>query len=80
VTEERLRELAADIDLRLIESWSVIAECESVLGPILDDDDTRAAFASLLRIAYGRGYMDALREDAAGKRGELTRAHGYVTP
>lgn len=80
ITAEQLQELAVDIDVRLADVWVTILGCNAILGGALDDDDAREAFASLLRVAYGRGYLDALNEDAEGKRGALTTAHGYVTP
>lgn len=80
MTVEQLLELALDIDVRLADIWATILECEPELGDVLEDDELRSTFASLLRVAYGRGYLDALNEDTAGNRGELTRAHGYVTP
>lgn len=73
-------ELQTDIDVRLADVWLTIMDSHAILGGVLDDEDARDSFARLLRVAYGRGYLDALNEDAEGKRGQLTKAHGYVTP
>lgn len=78
--QARLRELAVDIDVRLTDVWSTICEAEHLLGPLLEDDDVRDVFAALLRISYGRGYLDALYEDAEGRRAELCVTHGYRQP
>lgn len=80
MTPEALRELALDIDVRLADVWVTIMEAHAALNGVLDDDEARESFASLLRVAYGRGYLDALNEDAEGNRGALTQAHGYRTP
>jgi hypothetical protein len=57
-----------DLDARLIEVWLEIWErsewAVADLGP-------------LVRLAYGRGYVDALTEP---ERGRLCREHGYSVP
>ena len=56
------------IDLRLADLW---AEACSV------SDWNLEVVAAFLRAAYGKGYCDALTEDAPGS---LCRDHGYRIP
>jgi hypothetical protein len=58
--------LELDIDARLVEVW-----LEAWKG--VDGDK----MGSLLRLAYGRGYCDALTEP---DRGRLCRDHGLAIP
>lgn len=61
--------LDLDIDLRFgADGWA------EVWG-VHEWDDER--IAAVLRFAYGRGYLDALREP---HRGQLCRDHGFPTP
>jgi hypothetical protein len=70
----RRQRLEVDVDTRLMRVFMHYA-------PLMDslDDEERRAMACALRAAYGEGYTDALREDAAGRRCELSRANGYAT-
>lgn len=77
---ERTDRLCLDIDTRVLDIWATAEQEDSVLLPMLEVDEMRAAFACCLRVAYGQGYADALREDREGRRGELCRTHGYRTP
>ena len=64
----RLDLLELDIDLRITDLWREA-------GEITDwNVDVVAAF---LRAAYGKGYCDALTEDAPGS---LCHDHGYRIP
>ncbi len=60
--------LALDVDLRL---YAVLLDAWAETNP---DERTAAAF---LRLAYGRGYCDALTERY---RGQLCRDHGLPIP
>jgi len=60
--------LELDIDSRLAEVWLMLWSGTALAG---------AELGPLLRLAYGRGYTDALTE---GERGELCRAHGLSLP
>jgi hypothetical protein len=64
----RLDLLELDIDLRLADLWRETAEVSEW------NLDVVAAF---LRAAYGKGYCDALTEDATGS---LCHEHGYRIP
>lgn len=65
--------LDCEIDLRLLGLYDAIE------GGVLDDLDERqrVALFATVRAAYGQGYMDALREDADGRRAELPRSLGF---
>jgi hypothetical protein len=64
----RIELLELDIDLRLADLWS------EACGVGEWNLEVVAAF---LRAAYGKGYCDALTEDAPGS---LCRDHGYRIP
>ena len=64
----RIELLELDIDLRLADLWG------EACGVNEWNLDVVAAF---LRAAYGKGYCDALTEDAPGS---LCRDHGYKIP
>jgi hypothetical protein len=70
--------LAVDVDTRISELWLMAWEPATVVATLMEDADFAAAIGALMRAAYGKGYCDALREDAEGRRGELGRAHGYT--
>lgn len=75
---ERLAGLAVDIDTRLTELWLTVLEPGSPMARAIEkDDELREGLGAALRMAYGRGYIDALQEDRAGRRAELYRTHGY---
>lgn len=68
---KRLELLEADIDIRLQPLWDDLADMNQWnLGAVL----------AFMRAAYGKGYIDALREDMAGERGRLCRDFGYRFP
>ena len=64
----RIELLELDIDLRLADLWS------EACGVSEWNLEVVAAF---LRAAYGKGYCDALTEDAPGS---LCKDHGYRIP
>jgi hypothetical protein len=64
----RIELLELDIDLRLSDLW--IEACEV-------SDWSLEVVAAFMRAAYGKGYCDALTEDAPGS---LCRDHGYRIP
>ena len=64
----RIDLLELDIDLRLADLW--VEACE------IEDWNLEVA-AAFMRAAYGKGYCDALTEDAPGK---LCVEHGYRIP
>jgi len=64
----RIELLELDIDLRLVDLW---AEASDVGEWSLE------VIAAFMRAAYGKGYCDALTEDAPGA---LCRDHGYKIP
>jgi hypothetical protein len=64
----RIDLLELDIDLRLADLWRETAEISEW------NLDVVAAF---MRAAYGKGYCDALTEDAPGS---LCHEHGYRIP
>jgi hypothetical protein len=64
----RIELLELDIDLRLADLW---AEACGISEWNLE------VVAAFLRAAYGKGYCDALTEDAPGS---LCRDHGYRIP
>lgn len=62
--------LNLDIDLRIgVDAWAEIWAGHT-------DTNEELLFA-LLRLAYGRGYQDALCEQ---ERGKLLRDHGFAVP
>ncbi len=69
---ELLRELGDDIDLRMLDVQRQAMEA-------LPDADWDKV-AVLLRLAYGRGYMDAVGEEAEGTPHELLARHGLAKP
>src|SRR5512133_822507 len=64
----RIELLELDIDLRLVDLWREAADVSEW------NLDVVAAF---MRAAYGKGYCDALTEDAPGA---LCVDHGYRVP
>lgn len=80
--ERHIQELETDVDVRLANVWTAILELDGngLVGPLLNDDASRVAFASFLRVAYGAGYQDALLEVMDGRGAELHRTHGYHAP
>jgi hypothetical protein len=64
----RIDLLELDIDLRLTDLWREAAEIEEWNLEVV---------AAFMRAAYGKGYCDALTEDAPGS---LCRDHGYRVP
>jgi hypothetical protein len=60
--------LELDLDTRLVEVWLQVWE---------RDEWAVGEIGSLLRLAYGRGYCDALTEP---ERGRLCRDHGFPVP
>jgi hypothetical protein len=72
MTIKRIDRLELDIDTRIGELWAVMWED---FPDLVDDAETRKTVAVFMRAAYGRGYMDALKD-----KGELCREHGYRLP
>jgi hypothetical protein len=64
----RIELLELDIDLRLTDLWAEAAEV---------GEWNLEVMAAFMRAAYGKGYCDALTEDAPGS---LCRDHGYTIP
>ena len=64
----RIELLELDIDMRLADLWREALEIEEW------NLEVAAAF---MRAAYGKGYCDALTEDAPGS---LCNDHGYRVP
>jgi hypothetical protein len=64
----RIELLELDIDLRLTDLWREAAE--------ISEWNLEVA-AAFMRAAYGKGYCDALTEDAPGS---LCLEHGYRIP
>ena len=64
----RIDLLELDIDLRLADLWREAAEVSEWSLEVM---------AAFMRAAYGKGYCDALTEDAPGS---LCNDHGYRVP
>ena len=64
----RIDLLELDIDLRLADLWREAADV---------DDWNLDVVAAFMRAAYGKGYCDALTEEAPGS---LCEDHGYRIP
>ena len=64
----RIDLLELDIDLRLADLWREAADVE---------DWNLDVVAAFMRAAYGKGYCDALTEEAPGS---LCEDHGYRIP
>jgi len=64
----RIDLLELDIDLRLADLWREACEV---------NEWSLEVVAAFMRAAYGKGYCDALTEDAPGS---LCHAHGYRVP
>jgi hypothetical protein len=64
----RIDLLELDIDLRLADLWREASEI---------DEWNLEVVAAFMRAAYGKGYCDALTEDAPGA---LCAEHGYRVP
>ena len=64
----RIELLELDIDLRLTDLWGEASEVTEWSLEVV---------AAFMRAAYGKGYCDALTEDAPGS---LCRDHGYKIP
>ena len=64
----RIDLLELDIDLRLTDLWREAAGIEEWSLEVV---------AAFMRAAYGKGYCDALTEDAPGS---LCHEHGYRIP
>lgn len=60
--------LELDIDLRLSDLWREVCEV---------NEWSLEVVAAFMRAAYGKGYCDALTEDAPGS---LCNEHGYRIP
>ena len=67
-TPTRIDLLELDIDLRLADLWREAAD----IG-----EWNLEVVAAFMRAAYGKGYCDALTEDAPGS---LCEEHGYRVP
>ena len=67
-TPTRIDLLELDIDLRLADLWREAAD----IG-----EWNLEVVAAFMRAAYGKGYCDALTEDAPGS---LCHEHGYRIP
>jgi hypothetical protein len=67
-TPSRIDLLELDIDLRLMDLWREATEIA---------DWSTEVVAAFMRAAYGKGYCDALTEDAPGS---LCHDHGYRIP
>ena len=72
VTLERIDLLELDIDTRLHDLWQCLWDD---FPRIAGDEQTRTEFAVFMRAAYGRGYIDALKD-----KGTLCTEHGYGVP
>ncbi len=72
MTTTRLERLELDIDFRIHDLWQ---ELWGDFAAHIRDDHDREVIAVFMRAAYGKGYMDALKD-----RGELCRDHGYTVP
>ncbi len=68
MSPSRIDLLELDIDLRLTDLWREAAEIT---------DWNLEVVAAFMRAAYGKGYCDALTEDAPGS---LCHDHGYRIP
>jgi hypothetical protein len=64
----RIELLELDIDLRIADLWREALETE---------EWNLQVAAAFMRAAYGKGYCDALTEDAPGS---LCEEHGYKVP
>ena len=64
----RIDLLELDIDLRLADLWREAGDI---------DEWNLDVVAAFMRAAYGKGYCDALTEDAPGS---LCEEHGYRVP
>jgi len=64
----RIELLELDIDLRISDLWTEACEV---------GEWSLEVVAAFMRAAYGKGYCDALTEDAPGA---LCRDHGYRIP
>lgn len=70
--DEKIARLEIDLDTRLTGLWFDL--CEQDKRP----EGLNLEFvAALMRAAYGKGYMDCLKEPTPG---DLCRAHGYRVP
>ena len=69
----RIERLSAAIDDRLFDVFRDSLDLAHLLGDY-------EVFAVYLRLAYGRGYCDALIEDASGERNKLGQPLGYKLP
>ena len=69
--DERIDRLFLDVDIRLREVWEQAFDIDD--GGEWD----LQLVGELMRMAYGRGYMDALQEPVEGL---LLRDHGYRIP
>ncbi len=67
-TPSRIDLLELDIDLRLADLWREAGEIVEWNVEVV---------AAFMRAAYGKGYCDALTEDAPGS---LCADHGYQVP
>ena len=72
MTVDRIDLLELDIDTRLADLWQVMWED---FPQIAGNEQTRLEFSVFMRAAYGRGYIDALKD-----KGELCTDHGYRVP
>ncbi len=67
--DERFDSLMLDVDLRLRDVW------KEAFG--WEDQLCLGTVGALMRMAYGRGYVDALTEPV---KAQLCRDHGYQVP
>lgn len=72
MTVERIDLLELDIDTRLADLWQCLWED---WPKIANDPDLRSAMAVFMRAAYGRGYIDSMKD-----KGKLCTTHGYGVP
>ena len=73
-TPSRIDLLELDIDMRLVDLWREAASIDAGENSTGWSLEVVAAF---MRAAYGKGYCDALTEEAPGS---LCADHGYRVP
>ncbi len=72
MTVQRIDLLELDIDTRMHDLWACLWDD---FPNIASDPQILIEVTTFMRAAYGKGYMDALKD-----RGELCTTHGYRLP
>lgn len=77
VDQQQMSRYMLDIDLRLIGAWDALGKRPEM--DILQEDNIEI-LSQAMRMAYERGYIDALREDNRDERAKMFLDNRFAPP